>query len=301
MITKDLVKSLNRLGIASDSYRRPPIGKDVFTISIQPRPKENKAGIVTVNQGKARVEVFGSKAKKQAVVLVREEGRRVTRSVRTTLPYSRHSAKPEREELQSALRSKFNVIMPSEAVWSFADIKIERKKGGGDFRPWIVTGKVTARVNKRTYNNLLIGMDETHHFIAPLPKKAISVREAHRLLRPDVKKSSIRTGEWFFEPCDTKTCAMVDKAAQEKLPRTIKRSRGHGYRLGNTTHYAAVLVTAGTKKQQFARGDIIDGRDGHHALVFLPKWHRVVRNKEGTIKVHKDQRERLQRARQTWD
>jgi len=303
MVVKNTVSALQRFGIESAPYKRAPFGKNVFAISIQPR---SQRGVVTVNHGKAEVEITGSRKFKQAVVSITEHGRKVTRKVRTVIPATLNNAMPVKARQEEALRSKFPVVMPAmETVWTFAEIKLENGKrpvpGGG--LPWIITGVVTARIANRTVNHLLIGMDETHHFISPLPKKAKSVREAHRMLRPDVKRNSIRTGEWFFEPCDKATCEMVDEAAKRILPHSITNRRaGHrGFRLGSTTHYAAVLVRAGKKQQLYARGDIIDGRQGHHALVFLPKWHRVVRNKEGTIKVHKDQRETMQRNRSTWD
>lgn len=315
MKTDNVVKSLQRFGIQAAAYRRPPTGPDIFALSIQPR---SQAGVVTINQGTASVEVFGSRKLRQAAVNVRENGRKIVRNVKVIRRVIDHINPPGRDEQIRLLTSNFPVTMPSNTRWTVKDITCTRhdvqtvREHGGylnTYDIWKIKGTVTARVIRRTELSFLIGMDETHHFVAPLPKKVASVKEAHKVLRPDVKRGSLRQGEWFFEPVSDE--ALI-KTLNGHADARMYRRQGR-FRLGGTTHFAMTHINLVHRRQGdkrkakhlYVRGDIIDGREGHHAVLFLPGWHRVVRNKEDNKKFARVQRAtagaRTAGARRSWD
>lgn len=296
MKTNNLVESLGEFHIRAAAYKKPPVSKDVFAISIQ--PKED-TGVITINQGTAEVEIFGDKTLRQASISVKENGRSVTRFVSTWIM---SFSKPTKKEALSRLKVRFPVVMPSKSRWSVEELKLKR---GSIKNPsnqqevrWSVSGKVTATVTRRTVNNFLVGMDETHYFISPLARKATSVAAAHRLLRPlGLRRGSLRQGEWFFESCTAATVKVLDKIASTKAHRI------HALQLGKTTHTAqsAIQLQRSKKKITFARGFITDNRSYHHRALFLTSWCRVVRNREAKMKVAREQRKMAARATATFD
>lgn len=295
MKTDNMVKSLDGFGIRAAAYKRPPTGRDVFALSIQPTHRE---GTVTVNQGKAEVEVFGDRKRRQAAVTVREKGRVVTRSVEGSV--SQH-AEPQTEQLEALLRDRFPVVVPPGTKWIYSDVKHSKRPNPYTYntdRVWEFSGKLTARVARSTVNHFLIGMDETHHFVAPLPAKATSVREAHRLLRPKrLRRGTKRHGEWFFEPCLASTRRMLEKAFVAAKPWRIPLGR---LRLTGTTHEVSSHVTVRRhgKRTVYAKGYVIDRREGHHKALFLPEWHKVIRNREATVRANPGS---VFRSRMSWD
>jgi hypothetical protein len=292
MKTQDIVKSLKHYGIRARGYVRPPIGEDVFALTIVPRHKE---GVVLVNHGAAKIDICGSKRLRQATMTVREKGREVTRVVKDRVW---NDSEPTQAFIMERLKRHFPVIMPKEAEWTVTNIKCERL-GANIRRPgvnkyYLIQGKVTAIVKDPTTNHFLLGMDETRNFICPISGPVKSVRGAHRRLRPEeVTKGSLRQGEWFFIPCTAKTLNWLNKLA------TRESGRIRCMQLGETTHVAKSAITV--SKGTYARGYITDRRTGHHRSLFLPKWHKVVRNKEAEIKVAAFQKDALKRRRHTWD
>nr|MDO8111805.1 hypothetical protein [Candidatus Sigynarchaeota archaeon] len=127
---------------------------------------------------------------------------------------------------------------------------------------------------------LLVGKDQTHLFIAQLPKgnkPANTVKEAHRALKPGLvhqRESTTsrikRQGEWFFIPA---TPVEEESIATEKA--MITRHCGIGNRTGPRAHLAEELVT--TRLGTFVRGSI---RHPDHRPVELHSWFRVVANRE---------------------
>ncbi len=290
MKTNNLVEALSQFDIRTAAYKKPPVHRDVFALTILPRHKE---GVVTINQGLAKTEIFGDKSKRQAAVTVQEKGRIVTRTVNGR--FSNRTEEPTTDLIFSDAKGRFPVIMPTGSRWTIKDIKKRSNINGyNGNRDWNYSAKVTARVAKTTTNHYLIGMDETHHFVAPLPSKAESVKEAHELLRPKrIAKTSLRQGEWFFTPCTEKTCELLETKVH------LLRTRV----LGKTTHSAlsCIPLKKDGKTTIYARGYIVDEREGHHRALHLDSWHKVVRNKEATIKVSPEQRKTMARRRQTWD
>lgn len=314
--TKDLVAELQKCGVRAARYNRGPLGENTFALTILPRHRE---GVVTVHQNKdAVVRVSGDKSRRQAVVSVLEGGRTVTRTVNASMGNLSIGVKPDREEIEKALRAKFPVIIPGNARWEVGDVQLHEQKlyrdqygsstddtTGEHYRSgWSATGVVTATVRGGTTSNFLIGMDETRNFIAPLARPARTVKEAHAMLKPRSlrTKNWKRQGEWFFVPCAEKM--------KVKLIRMMKRSgwdRMRSYNLGGrygfgqtpTTHEAQSALRVGNKI--YARGFITDSRAGHHKALFLQDWHAVRRNREAVLKVSREQRNLLQRRRATWD
>jgi hypothetical protein len=297
MVVKNIAAALKRVGIKTAEYKSPPAGPEVFAITILNRRSHgHKRGVVTVNHGQAQIEMFGSPSRQQAAVTVREEKRQVVRTVKWK---TSAATRPEITRVEAQLKGAFPIGMPSETEWKVEDVTITRGKevryNPGMYH-WHCQGKVTATVANRSTNHFLIGMDETHHFISPLPKQATSVAMAHRLLRgKKVKEGTTRQGEWFFVPVDRKTARALDKLAIKARPQ----------RLGSTTHVAktAVRLRPGTihgvinpsdprdNDVIYARGFITDNRDGHHRSIFLKSWRRVERNKEVEMRISPAQAE----------
>lgn len=72
--------------------------------------------------------------------------------------------------------------------------------------------------------HFLLGMDEKHLFVAPLPKAVSTVRDAHRVLAPPgirqkkaKKEKVLRQGEWFFTQVeDAKTLGEIERVARKQ-------------------------------------------------------------------------------------
>lgn len=292
MKTTNVVESLKKFGIRAQPYAKPPVTKDVFVLSILPKGSE---GTIAIHQGAAQVDIHGSKVERQAVLTVVERGRVVTRKVVTT---RYQDEKPTLEQAQGSLSRAFPIGMGSDVKWSFSGIKIEeqtkRKLDRKDVKNWRISGTVTGTVGKRTTNNFLVGVDESHNFVAPLPRRATSVHDAHMLLKPKgMRPGALRQGEWFFEPCTKEECVLFDKMVSEK-----GNTRVQEIELGNSTHIAKSAMRV--SNVIYAIGFVTDKRHGRHAAIFLPKWHKVVRNKE--IPMPRRRRdEAINRRRASWD
>nr|MDO8084385.1 hypothetical protein [Candidatus Sigynarchaeum springense]MDO8118360.1 hypothetical protein [Candidatus Sigynarchaeota archaeon] len=128
---------------------------------------------------------------------------------------------------------------------------------------------------------LLAGMDQSHLFIAELPrggKPANTVKDAHRVLKPDLvhqrarETSRIkRQGEWFFIPVTPEEMAKIDEHRQN-----VVRKAGIGGRAGSHAHVAEELLEI--DDMTFVRGSI---RHPDHRPMELNGWFRVARNAEG--------------------
>ncbi|MBN2153296.1 MAG: hypothetical protein JW839_17720 [Candidatus Lokiarchaeota archaeon] len=127
---------------------------------------------------------------------------------------------------------------------------------------------------------LLAGKDQTHLFIAELPRggrPANTVREAHRALRPGLvherarETSRIkRQGEWFFVPATPREMVKIDEHRAN-----VTRRAGLGGRTGFHAHVAEELLQVGD--MTFVRGSI---RHPDHRPMELNGWFRVAMNVE---------------------
>jgi hypothetical protein len=285
----ELLKILKRAGVSARAYKRPPYGKDIFALTIVP---QGRAGTILVHQGSAKVEGHASKRLRQAVATVREQGRQITKQVSTRIY---QTEKPDINMALHRLKGRFP-IMPPHTKWSMTGFKAEQVEKRMSNPCWEVSGKVTARVASKTTNHFLMGMDETHNFISPTAKQTRSVEHAHRMLLPKEarKTGTVRQGEWFFVP--------VGKGTGRRLGQFHRLIRK--IRLGDTTHYVLTGITlSGRYTGVYAKGFVIDNRDGHHRALFLPVWCKAVHNKEVEIKVGKEQAQAAaaRRQRRSWD
>jgi hypothetical protein len=140
---------------------------------------------------------------------------------------------------------------------------------------WIVE-----RVTTSALRRFLCGMDERHLFIAQV-EGGTTVRDAHRLLKPEVVRDAershagrlLRQGEWFFVPLnrvEQRTLA-VELEVRPWIVRKGESLGGNGH-----PHEAeeSVWMDAG---QVYARGAI---RHRDHRTLVLPDWRRVHLNAE---------------------
>jgi len=132
----------------------------------------------------------------------------------------------------------------------------------------------------------LVGMDETSNFVSRLPKRAATVEEAHEILRPaSAATSTIRQGEWFFQPTDVCTVckeplSMAGMDGVHDLSGDIHL--GNQYGIGGTSHVAQFYTEH--RGTAFVKGQIRDDRPGRHAPVELgDQWHQVIRNTERAL------------------
>lgn len=265
----EIVRELKSVGINADTYRRGPLGKHNFAISIVPG---NKRGTVKLWEPENVVaDVFGDQEFRQAVLKVEEGERQVKRNVEVL-------STPASFRTDAIQRFRWSVGVPSNAKFSVKKIREREYPArdhsilGGAERKYM-TAEITATIPSST-QNLLTGMDETYHFIAELPRAAKSVEQAHRLLRPaGLSDGALRQGEWFFEPCS--------ESMQKKLFQLFGGTSLRGSRkvsLAATTHIADSLVRH--NGQDYALGFVKDSRRSHHKPLYLPTWHKVVRNRE---------------------
>jgi len=127
---------------------------------------------------------------------------------------------------------------------------------------------------------MLVGKDQTHLFIAELPRgrrPPNTVEEAHRALKPPVviarstRTSRIkRQGEWFFVPATPKEEEVIELDKSR-----IVRYGAIGRRAGPHAHKAEEYLE--TERGVFVRGSI--RHPDHHPLE-LNGWFRVVGNTE---------------------
>lgn len=296
--TKNAVEQLQEAGIKVRPYKRPPVDKGIFAISIT--EDTTNRGTILLNQGRAKIKVATDKSREQAVLTVDEPRRIIKRHIKINA--GRHFNAPSLSACRHAFVHAFPVIMPRGTKWDISNFKFTKFKnaaeqlGGTIYAPyWEAEADVTARVGKATAMHFLVGMDETHNFISPLPRRANSVKEAHEMLRPkEIKAKTLRQGEWFFKPCGEITKKRIEKAISED-PRIL----GNRVLELHSAHSARSAVQL--NKKTYARGYIIDRRPGRHKPLFLPDWHEVVRNKEANDRFSAHQKEVALRRRSSWD
>lgn len=142
-------------------------------------------------------------------------------------------------------------------------------------RRWEFRPKREIREVRRTpggVRKFLIGHDESHLFVARLPKPAESVRRAHEILRPDELERSgkiRRQGEWFFLPASPEVIREIE-ARPILITRKGDISAGRG-----RAHTADELIRLYGKT--YVRGRV---RHSQHRTRKFPAWVRVVRNTE---------------------
>lgn len=265
-----LVDQLVDAGIDARAYRRGPAGVRSFVASIDPHPR---AGRLWIWEGRSKIDAATNKRHRQAVLNVAEEGRELIQTVSTHAYLRGPTGRPygflsDESILKAAVHQM-------ELRWSLP--KGTHFEGRLKFKPKsLSTGsmaQVTVRAVAPASNTaLLVGMDETHHFVAQLPQFGVpSVARAHFLLKPNAARvpGTKRQGEWFFVPVEdemllTTLMSRLKQVEYEPLER-------------KSSHHATVLHH---RARKYAIGLVMDNRTGRHAPLMLTGFHEVVRNRE---------------------
>lgn len=237
-----------------DPYRRAPFATEIATLNL------SNANQVRFWNGHAEVDVFGDRKHRQAVVVVAEEEREITRRVGI---WNRSGDKPSGWQL----RQSFPISIPNAHLVHWEDLNVQDDPRWGRHY-YDVTMEAPAATN-----HFLVGYDESSQFIAALPEAAESVEHAHEILRPEgVPADALRQGEWFFVPA-TKD---ESKRCWEKVTRRPDAMDMRRFERFSTHRGTTVLLD----KQRFAIGVVHDTRRSRHHPLMLPDWHKVVRNRE---------------------
>lgn len=127
--------------------------------------------------------------------------------------------------------------------------------------------------------HLLVGMDETHGFIAQLPRQVTSVEDAHEALRPELARRqwTLRQGEWFFVPLDAGERKQVEEFLERGGSRLVRRNAALG--ASEWPHVVDELIPSHTSGHAFARG-LVRQDARHRPLALGTEWRQVVRNLE---------------------
>jgi hypothetical protein len=140
------------------------------------------------------------------------------------------------------------------------------------------TAWIFRRWTDPTMRRYLCGMDESHLFIAEFAG-GTTVRDAHRLLKPDAVREAdrsapgrtLRQGEWFFVSPSAAELRLLEHRIAE-TPHIVRRFTSLG---GNGRPHVADQVVR--ISEVYARGRI---RHPDHKTLLLPGWRRVHRNAE---------------------
>ena len=305
--TTELCEQFAEAGVDARPYSHQPVGRDVFTAGMH-------LNIARLWNGTAETDLRTDKRRRQGVLNVAEGARTVehtfslgswpTKAVETPHPSPQSMtqgpngeliyyfqttprALPADKQLKTMATSQFPVHIPGAKLSVQKINKTERDLRGESHTD--VTATVRATV-EATITSMLVGWDETAQFIAALPTRADSVKEAHDLLRGDVPLNARRQGEWFFVPITEQERELV-----------LRRLGTHGLDLNDSwnpglesgsTHTAPCRVSV--NGQRYAIGAVVDRRKGHHAPLILKDWHRIVRNAEIAVT-------RMARRQRYWD
>lgn len=295
-----VAKQLREAGVRVQPYGRNPVygsPQTLFTLSLDP------SNVLRLWAGTAQVSVIPSKDTKvkQAVVQVYEKGRTVKRELPISARFYRENktlAEAQRRVGRYYIQNNLGVSLPSGAEFSVVAFNpvagmTEEQIARADWDPKISLGTMTiqGRVSS-TRQNFLVGRDEKSQFVAMLPRKVKSVKDAHESLRPPgVPRTAKRQGEWFFVPATKDEKAAIAAAINRNgvafsEPRRSSRRRGrYGERLfqmgeleENSSHHAPCSISVGGRL--YATGLVYDNRPNRHGSLLLQDWHRVVRNRE---------------------
>lgn len=274
---KGLPDQFAEFGINLSLYSKPPEGVDTFIIS----KGSGIPGQILVWPGdtdKIKIEIFGDKDLHQAVIVVAEPGRVLTRTVNVWLRTRDGSTVENKRSAEAALKRLtkedfvFPVAMPAGTKFSYGPITPVPSSQGF---PLKATCKITATAPD-TVQTFLVGVDEMTQFVAALPKKVTSVLEAHAALRPaGLSRGALRQGEFFFDPATEGQIKaierLIDRGGRPRLNEPLENFSSH------SSSERIVLPGGGGI---FVRGKIKDSRTLHHETLVLESWHRLVRNLE---------------------
>jgi len=212
---------------------------------------------------------------KQLVLLVHEPKREFT----TPIPYGtlshqqkRHGEK-WREEMAKEMRVKPENIFRQRGQWLLRSHTSDSKR------------------------HFLCGLDERQLFVAQLPQRITTVREAHQTLKTtevtlaEGKTSgrTIRQGEWFFVNCTESQIQSIKAMLKSKQAVVLKKEpieeRGgsaHEHVADELVRISGERLSHGfevrSRQEIYVRGAI---HHPDHQTVSFKTWRRVIRNNEG--------------------
>lgn len=272
METSTLVANLRSNGIKASQYFRTPEGSRRSSFYMRVRPGGSNGEIIFW-AGKADIEIYPDKKRRQAVLVVSEKKRTMSRKV----SYYRNQMSLAELERMAINNFRRNVSLPKGTRY-----KATVSNSLDAFGKHRINVTATIPASKQSF---LIGIDENYHFVCLLPKHTKSVEHAHKLLRPSgLSKDAIRVGEWFFDPNVPAATIKNKSISINKINRhgatllrsvPMERESSHRYISGCGFRQNGTL---------YVRGLIFDTRSNRHEPIFLEKWHKVVRNKEVKVK-----------------
>lgn len=307
--SRDAVKHLRKAKMGAHEYNRGPLGADILALRVGRLPAKKVDGI-RLWAGTAELEITDVDTKeRQAVMAADEDTRTITQTYTVTFNYDRFIAISKTEQLRRQARREFPVTVPGRPPFKIDKDRHVPRENESFYSSEVHSITATMTVPK-TEMTLLLGIDESSHFISALPQRIETVQEAHEVLRPDiVPEGSPRQGEWFFVPAapeeiDALYRHMADTSVEvakkntrsavwaKQGPRVARWSMEQG-----SSHHAMVITVPDVGR--FTIGIVKDRRDGHHKELRFDSWHKVVRNTEVVIREPQTPQER-QRARY-WD
>lgn len=272
VIAENHAEILRKAGIQTMPFTNPPLAAEIATLNM------SREGIIRFWPGQADVDIAIDASHRQAVITIDERKRKITRSWNM----NHEMKKPSNDHIKRS----FPVDVPNARLVK-SEVKVTHSYPAYSSRlaqakNYKVTATVSARAAKQSF---LVGFDEKRQFIAVLPQVCTSVKEAHRVLRPDgVPASSPRQGEWFFIECDRAEEKAISKLKDPRKNEPLETS-GRGWNRVRSSHTAEELFKLDEDRKDlpkgvYVRGDIRDTRAGHHSTLGLERWHLAVRNTE---------------------
>lgn len=289
---------LNSAGMVAQRYARPPVGKSIYTMSTGQKSDKFRFWL-----GDAEVTVAVDKNHRQAVLTVHEEERWIEDIVwgPSSMPRTRilNQATFVPDSDRSLVYKFFTISAEDfshtpvtgttiQAAFEWEGYRVPMNNSFGRRRYGI--GDSAYQVCQHapeTTTAFLVGIDESSHFISQLPELATSVEEAHEILKPEpLGDNYLRQGEWFFVPV---TDPLVVEDLDDRLRRSLNRrgSAAFGEMERHSSHQGIAVTAYGGR---YAIGPIVDTRKGHHKLLMLDGWHKVMRNTEVVVKQAADPR-----------
>lgn len=311
-----LAQTLTLAGIDAVPYKRNPLpGTNlIFNPGVS-----GKKIYVYADPENAEIDVRRSKRHTQAVIHAVEPRRKIVSNekVQTWISSTSTFKTAQEDVLQRAKNTEAGVTIASKGVRrsyvieerGLKEIKKALKTvGDGGFNNsyYNITVKATV-IAPKTKITMLVGKDESRHFISALPERVHSVPEARELLRPNnVPKGSLRQGEFFFVPIEL-TREDMDYMFMRALNGKYKEVFNEGrwnvkltkrrHRLESFSSHSASIKALFPKGHKYynktiVKGTIKDSRRGRHSTLHLDSWHEVIRNKEIVIPFEDDMKNR---------
>ena len=217
-----------------------------------------------------RVELIDFNQKhRQFILQVKESNRKLVRYKDISYANSPGGLKSRNNVFgKDVARQVFGVALPESTTYEI------KRETPDDFRQ-IWHCRITATVPAST-SYFLIGFDEKHMFVSMLPRRIVTVKEAHAALFPRYLKGRkyVRQGEFFFSPVNEREERTIRKFFMV-LHFDVQRDAAIEKQNGDSDHFASCWMKC--HEVQYVHSLI---RHDRHAPLFLNGWHRVFVNRE---------------------